>query len=106
MAHLAQRLAEQGLLRDGMTIETRQPDLAARGFDGFDLLYSGRGMSSDEVVDLFIAMAERRSTPRARAAQACSDDEQRREAAALSALGAMRPARGGRRRDSPGRAAE
>ena len=60
MVRLASQLEEQGLLRDDVT-----PDAAAQfmfvltSFDGFDLLYSGRGRSADEVAETFIRSAER-----------------------------------------------
>ena len=60
MLHLARRLAEQDLLRDDMTIEDAANVLwLLASFGSFDALYSGRGMSSDEVADVLIAMAER-----------------------------------------------
>jgi len=60
MLHLARRLAEQDLLRDDVTIEDAANVLwLLASFGSFDALYSGRGMSSDEVADVLIAMAER-----------------------------------------------
>ena len=60
MLHLARRLVEQDLLRDDVTIEDAANVLwVLASFGSFDALYSGRGMSSDEVADLLIAMAER-----------------------------------------------
>jgi AcrR family transcriptional regulator len=59
MTAQATRLAEDGLLRPGLT-----PDAAAHliwvytSFDVFDLLYTGRGMSVDEVTDALIDMYE------------------------------------------------
>jgi AcrR family transcriptional regulator len=60
MAYLARRLAEQGLLRSDITVE-RAADLlwVLTSFDGFDLLYTGRGLSADEVADVLIETAER-----------------------------------------------
>ena len=60
MRYLAGQLEEQGLLRDGVS-----PEAAAHlmwvltSFDGFDLLYTGRGMTADEVAEAFIDTAER-----------------------------------------------
>jgi len=60
MRYLAGQLEEQGLLRDGVS-----PEEAAHlmwvltSFDGFDLLYAGRGMTADEVAQTFIDTAER-----------------------------------------------
>jgi AcrR family transcriptional regulator len=60
MRYLAGQLEEQGLLRDRVS-----PEAAAHlmwvltSFDGFDLLYAGRGMSADEVAQTFIDTAER-----------------------------------------------
>ena len=60
MLHLARRLAEQGLLRPDVTIEDAANVLwVLAGFGSFDALYSGRGMSTDEVARVLIAMAER-----------------------------------------------
>ena len=59
MARLARRLGEQGLLRPGLT-----PEGAAHviwlfaGFDAFDTLATGRGLSPDEVTAILIAGAE------------------------------------------------
>jgi AcrR family transcriptional regulator len=60
MARLARRLAEQDFLR---------PDVGAReaehvlwvltSFESFDLLYSGKGLSTDAVSEVLIATAER-----------------------------------------------
>jgi hypothetical protein len=53
-------LARQKALRPGMT----QKDAAhvlwlLTGFDAFDMLYTGRGLSVDKVADLLIETAER-----------------------------------------------
>jgi AcrR family transcriptional regulator len=60
MAYLAQRLAEQGLLRADVTVE-RAADVLwmLTGFDSFDLLFAGRGLPADEVADILIDIAER-----------------------------------------------
>jgi AcrR family transcriptional regulator len=60
MLHLARRLAEQDVLRSDLTIEDAANVLwVLASFGSFDALYSGRGMSADEVADLLIDMAER-----------------------------------------------
>ena len=59
MARLAGRLADQGHLRDGL-----DADRAARilwvltSFESFDLLFSGRALSTDETAELLIETAE------------------------------------------------
>ncbi len=59
MARLARRLGEQGLLRPGLT-----PERAAHviwlfaGFDAFDTLATGRGLSPDEVTAILVEGAE------------------------------------------------
>ena len=59
MAYLAKRLAEQNLMRPGLT-----PDDAANilylitSFDAFDLLYTGRDLPVDEVARLLVTTAE------------------------------------------------
>ncbi|WP_327581897.1 hypothetical protein OHA25_38875 [Nonomuraea sp. NBC_00507] len=59
MCHLAQRLADQGLLRADVTAEEATDILfAITGFDTFDLLFTGRGLSRDAVAHRLIAMAE------------------------------------------------
>jgi hypothetical protein len=56
----AERLGEDGMLRPGLT-----PEAAAHliwvytSFDVFDLLYTGRGMSVDEVNDALVDMYDR-----------------------------------------------
>jgi hypothetical protein len=59
MAHLAGRLAEQGLLRRGVS-QRRAADLlwVITSFDAFDLLYTGRGLSTAEVARVLVAAAE------------------------------------------------
>ncbi len=60
MADLAQRLAEQGKLRKGVTVEDAAHTLwLITSFDAFDLLYTGRNLPVDEVARLLVAMAER-----------------------------------------------
>jgi len=60
MVHLAQRLAEQDLLRAEVSVE-QAADLLwlLTSFDAFDQLYTGRGLPADEVAGLLIAAAER-----------------------------------------------
>jgi AcrR family transcriptional regulator len=60
MARLARRLAEQGQLRPGVTVEEAENILwVLTSFESFDLLYTGRGLSADGVAALLIDMAER-----------------------------------------------
>jgi AcrR family transcriptional regulator len=60
MASLAQRLAEQDLLRPDLTVDDAAHILfLATSFDAFDLLYTGRGLPVDEVARLLVATAER-----------------------------------------------
>jgi hypothetical protein len=60
MANLARHLDEQGLLRAGVTAEEAAHVLwLLAGFDAFDLLFTGRGLSADAVGDLLVTMAER-----------------------------------------------
>ena len=60
IANLARRLGEQGLLRPDVTVEEAADVLwVIASFDGFDLLYTGRGLPLEEVVRLLIATAER-----------------------------------------------
>ncbi len=60
MAHLAQRLADQGALRPDVT-----PGQAAdllyllTSFDSFDLLYTGRALPIDQAATTLITTAER-----------------------------------------------
>ena len=60
MAYLAGQLQEQQLLRNGVT-PAAAADLmfVLTSFDGFDLLFSGRGMTADQVAKAFIETAER-----------------------------------------------
>jgi hypothetical protein len=60
MAYLAQRLAEQDLLRPDVTVDDAAHILyLITSFDAFDQLYSGRGLPVDEVARLLVATAER-----------------------------------------------
>ena len=60
MARLAGRLAEQGVLRDGVSVEDAEQVLwVLTSFESFDLLYTGRGLSTDRAVELLIDTAER-----------------------------------------------
>jgi AcrR family transcriptional regulator len=60
MARLAGRLAAQGLLRPDITAEDTANVLwLLSSFDSFDVLYSGRGLTLDAVVELQTAIAER-----------------------------------------------
>jgi AcrR family transcriptional regulator len=56
----AERLAEQGLLRPGLTVDDAVHLLwTLTNFDTFDLLYHGRGLPVEKVTELMVAMAER-----------------------------------------------
>ena len=60
MARLAGRLAEQGVLRDGVSVDDAEQVLwVLTSFESFDSLYTGRGMSTDRAVELLIGTAER-----------------------------------------------
>jgi AcrR family transcriptional regulator len=60
MARLARRLGEQDLLRPGVSVEDAEHILwVLTSFDSFDLLYTGRGLSTEAVADLLFATAER-----------------------------------------------
>ena len=59
MAYLAQRLAEQDLLRPDLTVDDAAHILfVITSFDAFDLLYTGRDLPVDEVARLLVATAE------------------------------------------------
>jgi AcrR family transcriptional regulator len=60
MAYLARRLAEQDVLRPGVS-QAEAADLlwVLTSFDTFDLLYRGRGLPWEEVADRLVATAER-----------------------------------------------
>ena len=60
MARLAGRLAEQGVLREGLSLEDAEHMLwVLTSFESFDSLYTGRGLSTGRAVDLLIGIAER-----------------------------------------------
>ena len=60
MARLVGRLAEQGVLRKGLSAEdTEHILMMLSSFESFDALYTLRGLSLDRVVDLLIETAER-----------------------------------------------
>jgi hypothetical protein len=60
MAHLAQRLADQDVLRPDVRVgEAANLLWLLTSFDAFDLLYTGRGMSVDDVAAALITTAER-----------------------------------------------
>jgi AcrR family transcriptional regulator len=59
MMQLARRLARRGLLREGLTAKRAADRLwVLTSFDGFDLLYSGRGLSTDEVARVLVDIGE------------------------------------------------
>src|SRR4051794_35006451 len=56
----ANRLAEQGYLREGTTVgEAADLLWTVTGFDTFDALYTGCGLPVEKVADLMVALAER-----------------------------------------------
>ena len=59
MAHVANRLAEDGALRDGMSVR-RATDVLWMlcSFDAFDQLFTGRGLGIDETVQILVETAE------------------------------------------------
>jgi hypothetical protein len=60
MLRLARRLARHGLLREGLTAKAATDQLwVLTSFDAFDVLYSGRGLSADEVARVLVDLAER-----------------------------------------------
>ncbi|HWM23145.1 MAG TPA: TetR/AcrR family transcriptional regulator [Ilumatobacteraceae bacterium] len=60
MAHLARRLAEDGVLRSDVTVEEAANVLwVLCSFESFDLLYTARGMSVDDTIQTIISTAER-----------------------------------------------
>jgi AcrR family transcriptional regulator len=60
MARIAAQLHEQGHLRPGVSAEEANDILwVISSFESFDLLYSGRGLPLDTVVERLIATAER-----------------------------------------------
>jgi AcrR family transcriptional regulator len=59
MARLAGRLAEQGVLRPGLTVDAAEHVLwVLSSFESFDSLYTGRGLSTDRTIELLIETAE------------------------------------------------
>ena len=60
MARLAGRLAEQGVLREGLTAADAERVLwVLTSFESFDLLFTGRGLSTRQATDILVDMAER-----------------------------------------------
>jgi AcrR family transcriptional regulator len=60
MAHLARRLAEQGLLRPDVTVDEAAHALwVLTSFASYDLLRTGRGLDVDAVAEVLAATAER-----------------------------------------------
>jgi AcrR family transcriptional regulator len=60
MARLSQRLADRQLLRAGTTVQEAAHLLwLLTSFDAFDVLYSGRGLSLDAVIEVLTTTAER-----------------------------------------------
>ena len=60
MMRLARRLARHRLLREGLGAKGAADRLwVLTSFDAFDLLYSGRGLSANEVARVLVDMAER-----------------------------------------------
>ena len=60
MAHLAQRLAEDGLLRTDVTVDEAADVLwMLCSFECFDLLYTDRGLTVDDTIDTIITTIER-----------------------------------------------
>ena len=60
MQHVARTLAEQGDLRDDVSLEeAADVRWMLASFEAFDALYSGRGLPTDQVARLLVATAER-----------------------------------------------
>jgi AcrR family transcriptional regulator len=60
MAHLARRLAENGLLRTDVSVDEAANVLwMLFSFESFDLLYTARGLGIDETIHTIITTAER-----------------------------------------------
>jgi AcrR family transcriptional regulator len=60
MRRLAERLAEQGVLREDLSVEDAEHVLwVLTSFESFDSLYTGRSLSTDRTVELLIDTAER-----------------------------------------------
>jgi AcrR family transcriptional regulator len=67
--YLARRLGEQGHLRPDITVEEAADVLwVLTSFDSFDLLYTGRGLPSEVVVEVLASAAERAVMKRPRPA--------------------------------------
>jgi AcrR family transcriptional regulator len=59
MTRLVGRLAEQGALRDGLSGEdAAHIMMVLSSFESFDLLYTGRGLSTERTIELLIEAAE------------------------------------------------
>ncbi len=66
--YLARRLGEQGHLRPDLTVDEAAHLLwVLTSFDSFDLLYTGRGLPADGVVEVLASAAERALVKRPRA---------------------------------------
>ena len=60
MARLAGRLAEQGVLREGVSREDAERVLwVLTSFESFDLLFTGRGLSTRRATEILVDTAER-----------------------------------------------
>jgi AcrR family transcriptional regulator len=60
MAHLANRLAEQGVLRPDISVEDAADVLwVLTSFESFDLLRTARGLDFDATVERLVGVAER-----------------------------------------------
>jgi AcrR family transcriptional regulator len=60
MTRLAGRLAQQGVLREGLSVKDAEHLLwMLTSFESFDSLYTGRALSTDRAVELLIDIAER-----------------------------------------------
>ena len=60
MAHLAQRLAGDGLLRADVTVDEAADVLwMLCSFECFDLLYTDRGLDIDDTINTLITTVER-----------------------------------------------
>jgi AcrR family transcriptional regulator len=60
MTRLARRLAEQGVLRPGLSVEDAEHVLwVLTSFESFDALFTGRGLSIDRTVEILVDAAER-----------------------------------------------
>jgi hypothetical protein len=55
-----ERLADQGVLRPGLTVEQAADLLwVLTSFDAFDLLYTGRGLAAGQAAEVLASAAER-----------------------------------------------